>query len=109
VERSRAQLLDFSVKILPGTAAKNLGGDASLQSADRFSQSAIASVINQVYPNWELCIADDCSTDFTVAENLKNWAKRTIASASHFVQKTATSAQQLTAPPPSQQATSSCF
>ena len=41
-----------------------------------FLKSAIASVINQVYPNWELCIADDCSTDFTVAENLKNWVQK---------------------------------
>ncbi|WP_445304648.1 glycosyltransferase [Microcoleus sp. Pol7_A1] len=41
-----------------------------------FLESAIASVLNQVYPNWELCIADDCSTEFTVAENLKNWAQK---------------------------------
>jgi len=41
-----------------------------------FLESAIDSVINQVYPNWELCIADDCSTEFTVAENLKNWAAK---------------------------------
>ena len=41
-----------------------------------FLESAIASVINQVYPNWELCIADDCSTDFTVADTLKNWAQK---------------------------------
>ncbi|MEG4070575.1 glycosyltransferase [Microcoleus sp. Pol11C2] len=41
-----------------------------------FLESAIDSVINQVYPNWELCIADDCSTDFTVAENLKSWVQK---------------------------------
>ncbi|MEG3988057.1 glycosyltransferase [Microcoleus sp. S28C3] len=41
-----------------------------------FLESAIASVLNQVYPNWELCIADDCSTEFTVSENLKNWAQK---------------------------------
>ncbi|MEG5173897.1 glycosyltransferase [Microcoleus sp. B3-D7] len=41
-----------------------------------FLESAIDSVINQVYPNWELCIADDCSTDFTVAENLKGWVQK---------------------------------
>ncbi|MEG3895928.1 MULTISPECIES: glycosyltransferase [unclassified Microcoleus] len=41
-----------------------------------FLESAIASVLNQVYPNWELCIADDCSTEFTVAENLKNWVQK---------------------------------
>ncbi|MEG4270259.1 MULTISPECIES: glycosyltransferase [unclassified Microcoleus] len=41
-----------------------------------FLESAIDSVINQVYPNWELCIADDCSTDFTVADTLKNWAQK---------------------------------
>ncbi|MEG3841772.1 glycosyltransferase, partial [Microcoleus sp. herbarium14] len=41
-----------------------------------FLESAIDSVIAQVYTNWELCIADDCSTDFTVAETLKNWAAK---------------------------------
>ncbi|MEG4326155.1 glycosyltransferase, partial [Microcoleus sp. herbarium5] len=41
-----------------------------------FLESAIDSVINQVYPNWELCIADDCSTDFTVADTLKSWVQK---------------------------------
>ncbi|MEG4808501.1 glycosyltransferase [Microcoleus sp. F8-D3] len=41
-----------------------------------FLESAIASAIDQVYPNWELCIADDCSTDFSVADTLKNWAQK---------------------------------
>jgi O-antigen biosynthesis protein len=41
-----------------------------------FLESAIDSVINQVYQNWELCIADDRSTDATVADTLKNWAEK---------------------------------
>ncbi|MGB3265620.1 MAG: glycosyltransferase [Microcoleus sp.] len=41
-----------------------------------FLESAIDSAINQVYQNWELCIADDRSTDATVAETLKNWAAK---------------------------------
>ncbi|MEG5057428.1 glycosyltransferase [Microcoleus sp. A2-C5] len=41
-----------------------------------FLESAIDSVINQVYQNWELCIADDCSTDATVAETLKDWVQK---------------------------------
>ena len=41
-----------------------------------FLSSAIASVVNQVYQKWELCIADDCSTDLIVVENLKNWATK---------------------------------
>ncbi|MEH2025123.1 MAG: glycosyltransferase [Nostoc sp.] len=39
-----------------------------------FLESAIASVINQVYENWELCIADDRSTDPVVRLTLKRWA-----------------------------------
>ncbi|MEG4800360.1 glycosyltransferase [Microcoleus sp. ARI1-B5] len=41
-----------------------------------FLESAIDSVMAQVYANWELCIADDCSTDSAVAETLKKWAEK---------------------------------
>lgn len=34
---------------------------------------AIESVINQIYPYWELCIADDCSTDPEVIKILENY------------------------------------
>jgi glycosyltransferase involved in cell wall biosynthesis len=36
----------------------------------RYLKLAIESVINQLYPNWELCIADDCSTDKRVQKLL---------------------------------------
>ncbi len=41
-----------------------------------FLEKAIYSVINQVYPHWELCIADDCSTDPKVAETLNKFAQQ---------------------------------
>lgn len=41
----------------------------------RFLDAAIQSCINQMYKNWELCIADDCSTDPQVHERLKHWKK----------------------------------
>jgi glycosyltransferase involved in cell wall biosynthesis len=37
----------------------------------KYLKAAIASVIDQVYSNWELCIADDCSTDPSVAAYLQ--------------------------------------
>lgn len=39
-----------------------------------FLESAIKSVVNQVYDNWELCVADDCSTNPEVDSTLKKWA-----------------------------------
>lgn len=36
--------------------------------------AAIESVRAQVYPNWELCIADDCSTDPAIHEILQRYA-----------------------------------
>lgn len=41
-----------------------------------YLDEAIASVRGQVYDNWELCIADDCSTDPAVNTALEQWAKR---------------------------------
>ena len=38
-----------------------------------FLESAIESVVNQVYDNWELCIADDRSTNPEVRTTLKKW------------------------------------
>ena len=35
---------------------------------------AIQSVVDQVYENWELCIADDASTDPAVISTLNRWA-----------------------------------
>ncbi len=37
---------------------------------------AIGSVVDQIYPNWELCIADDCSSDPEVRRVLSSWAER---------------------------------
>ncbi|KST67355.1 glycosyltransferase [Mastigocoleus testarum] len=38
-----------------------------------FLESAIKSVVNQVYDNWELCIADDYSTNPEVRATLNKW------------------------------------
>jgi O-antigen biosynthesis protein len=39
-----------------------------------FLRQAIESVIAQAYPNWELCLADDCSTKPYVKEILEEYA-----------------------------------
>lgn len=36
----------------------------------------IDSVIGQIYPNWELCIADDCSTRSGTVQTIKEYAER---------------------------------
>jgi len=41
---------------------------------ERFLREAIESVLSQVYPHWELCIADDASTKLHVQAVLKAYA-----------------------------------
>ena len=36
--------------------------------------TCIRSVVHQSYPHWELCLADDCSTDEEIRPVLENWA-----------------------------------
>ena len=38
-----------------------------------FLTQAIESVTGQSYPNWQLCIADDASTDKDLKDYLKDW------------------------------------
>lgn len=40
---------------------------------ERWLRAAIESVRSQLYPHWELCIADDCSTDAHVARVLEEY------------------------------------
>jgi len=39
-------------------------------------ESAIQSVLGQIYPKWELCIADDASTDSRIHRLLESYASR---------------------------------
>ncbi|MBI4378642.1 MAG: glycosyltransferase family 2 protein [Nitrospinae bacterium] len=39
-------------------------------------EKAIDSVLNQIYPSWELCIADDCSTKSHIREVLEYYKNR---------------------------------
>jgi glycosyltransferase involved in cell wall biosynthesis len=39
-------------------------------------EEAIQSVVDQLYPNWELCIADDASTNSAVPQLIRKWAAR---------------------------------
>src|SRR2546423_988247 len=44
-------------------------------NAEKYLEETIQSVIAQTYPNWQLVIVDDGSTDNT-AEIVKSWALR---------------------------------
>ena len=41
-----------------------------------FFKKALDSVINQYYSNWELCLADDCSTDEEVKDTIEEYKKK---------------------------------
>lgn len=41
-----------------------------------FFREAIESVLAQVYPNWQLCIADDCSEDTRIRDLIRDYAER---------------------------------
>lgn len=43
---------------------------------EKWLRAFIDSVLNQTYPNWELCIADDCSPDPRVREVLEEYSEK---------------------------------
>jgi glycosyltransferase involved in cell wall biosynthesis len=43
---------------------------------DDYLRKAIDSVLRQIYENWELCIADDCSTQPHVRTTLEEYARK---------------------------------
>lgn len=61
---------------------EKLGPDAPLisilvptyRTPERWLRRCIESVINQVYPHWQLCIADDASPDLHVMDVLREYA-----------------------------------
>ena len=40
-----------------------------------FLKEAVGSVMDQIYPNWELCVVDDCSSNQQVTQYLKDISK----------------------------------
>ena len=48
----------------------------TFNTPEKFLRKTIESVINQIYENWELCIADDASTKAHVRKVLKEYANR---------------------------------
>jgi len=63
-----------------------------------FLDKAIQSVRNQLYPNWELCIADDASTNPACVRYWNAILKQTIESRSYFAQRMAIYPRLLIAP-----------
>jgi len=44
-------------------------------SNELWLRKAIESVMNQIYPNWELCISDDCSKDTKIKDILQEYSQ----------------------------------
>lgn len=49
---------------------------ATYNTPEKWLKSAIESVLSQSYSNWELCIADDCSTDKRTIELLRQYEQK---------------------------------
>ena len=43
---------------------------------EQYLNNCIRSVLYQAYPHWELCLADDCSTQPHIRQVLEQWAQR---------------------------------
>ena len=41
----------------------------------KWLRAAIESVIGQIYPDWELCLADDCSSDPRIRRLIEDYSK----------------------------------
>lgn len=41
-----------------------------------FFKKALDSIVNQYYPNWQICLADDCSTDPEVQLTIEEYRKK---------------------------------
>ena len=48
----------------------------TFNTAPRLLEESINSVISQIYPHWELCIADDASSAPHVMQILESYARR---------------------------------
>lgn len=46
------------------------------ETPEKWLRQCIESVLNQQYPNWELCLADDCSSSPHVSSILEEYANR---------------------------------
>ncbi len=40
---------------------------------EKYLREALESIIEQIYPNWELCLADDCSTEHYIRDVLEEY------------------------------------
>jgi len=72
LESLKTRLTVYSPEILPKISVVMPVYNPPIE----FLEKAIQSVINQVYTNWELCIADDCSTNTQVIELLTEYAAK---------------------------------
>jgi GT2 family glycosyltransferase len=49
---------------------------ATHETPERYLRATLDSVLAQVYSNWELCVADDASSDQSVRRTLREYARR---------------------------------
>ena len=75
INKSKRKFINNQIRILNNKPVFSIIIPVYNPPIDFFTE-ALDSIINQIYPYWEICLADDCSTDEEVKEVIEAYRKK---------------------------------